>query len=820
MGTTGGNQNNNGIAIVPGLYNVSGEHRNYMLKHIWGAYNMLPDTLTNSLGKLYDVISDSYISPKNNKTLLDYTHDRATVYSTEIKRKYITVGSANKTESITPVTKERFRAWSFTDDDNLMDRSYQEYWGIAEPSKVFDVRKTRSEIERETRQEERNARKEARKERREERKAKRAAKKGKTYNPKTKGSATSVQRSFFEEYINQKVSNSPRIFKDYHYDEGDVYEKDEYLDCEFEEFQEYEELYNMEPEPSFVPETEYNVLPTDNSIRSRLVQKTAKLFTNGKIQSIIGRFNDSRDTEKHVIDSSKSSMGRSRGRNLLKRKPDGNNPYCRAWTWHHQYDSMDKLIRGKKNRGQINALDCIQTGRSKLNLETVLQYNGLVRITPNSTTGSTYKAYYDNIKKCMFSIENLAWKDDIRFGGRGKIMWFPPYDLKFSENSVVDWNENMFIGRGEPIYTYSNTRRNGTLSFTLLIDHPSILNNFKNEVKNSSAYEDEILRFFAGDIDENVFKCSEKDEKDKGENGKDGKVGETATTNPSDGQHTCFSIYFPFNYTGHSKSDSAVDSDWKEYLLEGFYTKSPEEWGEDSFPIKNGYESNGSLSATLALSKIESIEVQNDYIGEYTKNENGRYEWKSNSKKTIDLGKRILTIRGDFTYIEYDKEWKPVVTKKNETIDIPYVYFATDMYGKINKTFKYKSLYVYDHEIDNSTINLYYVYCEDGKVVEGSSFISPTDGLIMEKYSLLKYGIPNGKYKNGNEYDFNYYWGYRVDKKYQNKEITNNNNLCISNRLRNTDVTKNFNHFVGKNNDDGKERLSFKEAYNIIEGKK
>ncbi|MBQ3945178.1 MAG: hypothetical protein II670_06145 [Alphaproteobacteria bacterium] len=57
----------------------------------------------------------------------------------------------------------------------------------------------------------------------------------------------------------------------------------------------------------------------------------------------------------------------------------------------------------------------------------------------------------------------------------GRIMWFPPYNIKFSENINTQWNDNSFIGRGEKIYTYVNTERSGTLSFTLLIDHPSVV---------------------------------------------------------------------------------------------------------------------------------------------------------------------------------------------------------------------------------------------------------------------------------------------------------------------------------------------------------
>ena len=85
------------------------------------------------------------------------------------------------------------------------------------------------------------------------------------------------------------------------------------------------------------------------------------------------------------------------------------------------------------------------------------QHNGLVNITPIDSGDPNKKV---DIKNCMFSIENLAWKDSFSsldkerntfqngglsseqkgpFGGR--IMWFPPYDLKFSENVSVIGNQ-------------------------------------------------------------------------------------------------------------------------------------------------------------------------------------------------------------------------------------------------------------------------------------------------------------------------------------------------------------------------------------------
>jgi hypothetical protein len=100
-----------------------------------------------------------------------------------------------------------------------------------------------------------------------------------------------------------------------------------------------------------------------------------------------------------------------------------------------------------------------------------------------------------NVRNMFFSIENLAaetvldgigensvcrLKDDFgtelplcECGPRnGRIMWFPPYDIRLNEQSIAKHETNTFIGRGEPIYTYANTERQATLSFKLLIDYP------------------------------------------------------------------------------------------------------------------------------------------------------------------------------------------------------------------------------------------------------------------------------------------------------------------------------------------------------------
>jgi hypothetical protein len=131
----------------------------------------------------------------------------------------------------------------------------------------------------------------------------------------------------------------------------------------------------------------------------------------------------------------------------------------------------------------------------------------------NIFSGYTYGGGY-YAKKYMFSIENLAWKTSNRDGFRvsdlpacergpngGRVMWFPPYDLKVSEQNNARWEETSFLGRPEPIYTYQNTARTGQVSFKVVVDHPSILNLMTQELFKGMKEEESdnfINAFFAG----------------------------------------------------------------------------------------------------------------------------------------------------------------------------------------------------------------------------------------------------------------------------------------------------------------------------------
>jgi hypothetical protein len=130
-------------------------------------------------------------------------------------------------------------------------------------------------------------------------------------------------------------------------------------------------------------------------------------------------------------------------------------------------------------------------------------------------------------KKYMFSIENLAWRtsntpgftsNDLALCERGpnggRVMWFPPYGLTFSENVSANWNQSEFLGRPEPVYTYKNTSRGGTLQWKIVVDHPSILNTIVDKVlgneTNKTRVNSILDSFFAGCRKYDIYELAKK----------------------------------------------------------------------------------------------------------------------------------------------------------------------------------------------------------------------------------------------------------------------------------------------------------------------
>ena len=215
-------------------------------------------------------------------------------------------------------------------------------------------------------------------------------------------------------------------------------------------------------------------------------------------------------------------------------------------------------------------------GLTRLNDYSVLGADGFVKITPTHDNGKLVQEA-DKLKNYMFSIENLAWRDvtknenskalskEQRGPNGGRIMWFPPYNLKFSENVNVNWNANSFIGRGEEIYTYTNTVRSGTLDFTLLIDHPSILNKWRGtsqDVVEKEKRERDLLRFFAGCGNLNDEVEAQKSTKET----KASTTGEIPLTTPEPtfySKDIAYVIFFPNDfsakdYVNNSNLDDAI----------------------------------------------------------------------------------------------------------------------------------------------------------------------------------------------------------------------------------------------------------------------
>lgn len=230
-----------------------------------------------------------------------------------------------------------------------------------------------------------------------------------------------------------------------------------------------------------------------------IINKTKILFENNFIKTILGP-NDNSIKTKSDIESAIGANGLSKGRNLTS----SNGELFRVWNEDKQYASLRDLMRFKKGLYHDRLNNTIRPNKSSQRANTVVDDNGFVKIAPYDTDNPK------SIKKYMFSIENLAWKGH-EFGNYhfergnlgGRIMWFPPYDLKFSDNTNVNWDTHNFIGRGEPVYTYSNTNRSGNISFKILIDHPSIVDYWKLKAETKKLTpndaDDKLLRFYAGE---------------------------------------------------------------------------------------------------------------------------------------------------------------------------------------------------------------------------------------------------------------------------------------------------------------------------------
>ena len=185
------------------------------------------------------------------------------------------------------------------------------------------------------------------------------------------------------------------------------------------------------------------------------------------------------------------------------------------WKSNNSVYATARQLAGKSGTRQHTALDQYDRFVKTIRFNGNEVYNG----SPNSVI---YKSVLPKIHPTMdenkvdntdmmFSIENLAvnvinngnygiiddeWGSAIPlcevgpFGGR--MMWFPPYNLEINENATAKYEPTVMIGRNEPMYNYMYSERGATLSFSLIIDYPEQLRNFKGGDRQR-----EIAEFFA-----------------------------------------------------------------------------------------------------------------------------------------------------------------------------------------------------------------------------------------------------------------------------------------------------------------------------------
>lgn len=416
--------------------------------------------------------------------------------------------------------------------------------------------------------------------------------------------------------------------------------------------------------------------------RNSILYKTKKLMRQNKVKSIISKYHTDPDVKYNGQVGSK--YGESHGRNLLTKNAEVrdndyaddygyDNPYCRVWTHQHKYGQIKNTMRAKgggmnvwdnfewdetdkgkyvKNTQQSNGEIYEYSWRGKRNQDrrgknSVLDTEtGLVKITPQHRNGGESNRH---TKECMFSIENLAWKDydpysfeqalswEQRGPLGGRIMWFPPYGLEFSEVATAKWQPNDFIGRGEPVYTYVNSERSGNFSFMMITDHPSSIDyaswwdcsNLSENSPDDSNSENDYLRYFAGCEDMNnggktgglIIKPTPMTDEyikiDQPSNSIRPTIQETPIPNnipPSTDKNPVyveFFLFFPNNYSGvndkpFNNQTSSVDA--ISYLLMG----------------KNAQKTNNGLDLKMDMSNITTYDptTKDDFVG-YEMSKNG-----------------------------------------------------------------------------------------------------------------------------------------------------------------------------------------------------
>ena len=301
-----------------------------------------------------------------------------------------------------------------------------------------------------------------------------------------------------------------------------------------------------------------------------LLKRTKELFDSGKMKTMVSSLSQGQSdtTDPNYIESGGKM---SRGSAVLS----DSNIFCRSFSTLRRYDKVHRL---QKHSG-LN-----QDVGIRYNTEhSVLEDTGFVKIAP----------YDDKVKDFMFSIENLAWSDDLKLlppceqgpgdlvtGTKGRIMWFPPYDISFTDTSSVNWDSTNFIGRGEPVYTYSNTERTGTLRFKVIVDHSMALQQMVDNGTDSK----KLIAFIAG-CDELPSEINNKLTVDEKNSIAVNSAIDTLKTGTNNTKTKQFSVYFPNN-------DSDTPTTYESGLVNANNVSYKDDDGNNA-NYKNDFDLNG-----------------------------------------------------------------------------------------------------------------------------------------------------------------------------------------------------------------------------------
>lgn len=275
-----------------------------------------------------------------------------------------------------------------------------------------------------------------------------------------------------------------------------------------------------------IPDRKLSSRKKRNLVNCSILDKTQEIMDEGGTAQFISQLNHAFDDKsvervskgsgvKKIIKPSSESSGRNY--KVASESESTTNKeeveFCRTFTKENPFSQVQDLQR---------PYQLIRRERNS-----VLARNGNYNIFPSETNVRKSKTFDDDndfdekrATKYMLGIENLAWKDYAAWDelpecekgvNGGRVMWFPPYGVQYTDKSTANFQETKFLGRPEPVYTYNTTTRQGQLSFTIVVDHPSILNSLREtEFKNldEDTVDEMVYSFAAGCLRFDIFELA------------------------------------------------------------------------------------------------------------------------------------------------------------------------------------------------------------------------------------------------------------------------------------------------------------------------